>query len=390
MATRTSTPEPLRVLELFSGVGGMHCAIRQTGYPVSSVTAIDINPSANRLYSHNFNTTKLLQLNILGISSSFLKQLQTQLWVMSPPCQPFTRQGKKLDLKDERTSAFTHILKLIRELSCEPNYLPTYILLENVQGFECSEARNELVTTLSETGYTYRELLLTPLQFGVPNSRLRYYLIAKLQPLKFKFDSSCVIREWPIQEITPVTAIFTEYTGIRDIDVDPGEAGSTTISEDKSASPLSCIPLDRFLTHLSPEEKASYLLTAPTLQKYGKVLDIVYTHSVCSCCFTRAYGNYLQGTGSVIQSGLNSKQATDSAYNLYFQAVEQGLPNLEAPLMPLELRFFTPKEIANVMCFPADFSFPSDLSNKQIYKLLGNSVNVLVITNLLSHLLLDQ
>lgn len=112
----TPTTEPLRVLELFSGVGGMHFAIRQTGYPVSSVTAIDINPSANRLYSYNFETTKLLQQNILGISCEFLKQIHAHLWTMSPPCQPFTRQGKKLDLKDERTSAFTHILKLLRYL----------------------------------------------------------------------------------------------------------------------------------------------------------------------------------------------------------------------------------------------------------------------------------
>ena len=231
----SAATEPLRVLELFSGVGGMHCAIRQTGYPVSSVTAVDINPSANRLYSHNFNTTKLLQQNILGISSEFVKQIQAHLWTMSPPCQPFTRQGKKLDLKDERTTAFTHILKLLRyllihqpyliailnsciiifslfcrELSCEAIYLPTYILVENVQGFECSEARTELITTLTETGYTYRELLLSPLQFGVPNSRLRYYLLAKLHPHKFKFDSSCVVREWPIQEITRLTDISTK------------------------------------------------------------------------------------------------------------------------------------------------------------------------------------
>ena len=114
MASREDALAPLRVLELFSGVGGMHCALKQSGYPVASVTAVDINPSANRLYSHNFPTSQLLQMNILGLSSSFLKQLQTKLWMMSPPCQPFTRQGKKLDLKDERTSGFTHILKLLR------------------------------------------------------------------------------------------------------------------------------------------------------------------------------------------------------------------------------------------------------------------------------------
>lgn len=100
---------------------------------------------------------------------------------------------------------------MCRELSCEASYLPTYILVENVQGFECSEARIELITTLKETGYTHRELLVSPLQFGIPNSRLRYYLLAKLLPHKFKFDSSGVGREWPIQEITRLTDISTKH-----------------------------------------------------------------------------------------------------------------------------------------------------------------------------------
>ena len=91
----------------------------------------------------------------------------------------------------------------------------------------------------------------------------------------------------------------------------------------------------------------------------------------------------------MLQTGDSSKEATDSAYQLYFQAVEGGLPSPETALIPLELRFFTPREIANLMCFPHDFKFPSDLADKHIYKLLGNSVNVLVITNLLRHLLLD-
>ena len=132
------------------------------------------------------------------------------------------------------------------------------------------------------------------------------------------------------------------------------------------------------------------MLTPHTLQKYGKVLDIVYEDSRCSCCFTRAYGHYLQGTGSVLQSGLASKVDTALAYELYLNAVEQELPSPEASLMPLELRFFTPREVANIMCFPSEFKFPPDLTDKQLYRLLGNSVNVLVISNLLQHLLLNS
>ena len=46
----------------------------------------------------------------------------------------------------------------------------------------------EFISIHSDTISCFQEFLLTPLQFGIPNSRLRYYLIAKRSPLKFSFD----------------------------------------------------------------------------------------------------------------------------------------------------------------------------------------------------------
>ena len=57
--------------------------------------------------------------------------------------------------------------------------LPSFLLVENVRGFESSETRNIYVEFLTRNNYAYQEYLLTPLQFGIPNSRLRYYCIAK-------------------------------------------------------------------------------------------------------------------------------------------------------------------------------------------------------------------
>ena len=36
----------------------------------------------------------------------------------------------------------------------------------------------------------FQEMLLSPVQFGIPNSRLRYYLLAKLSPRQFPFPTS--------------------------------------------------------------------------------------------------------------------------------------------------------------------------------------------------------
>ena len=50
-------------------------------------------------------------------------------------------------------------------------------------------------------------------------------------------------------------------------------------------------------------------------------------------------------------------------------------------------RYFTTDEVMQFMCFVEKFSFPDKLSIKSRYKLLGNSVNVKVVSILLDYLL---
>uniref|UniRef100_A0A3B3ZXG5 Uncharacterized protein n=1 Tax=Periophthalmus magnuspinnatus TaxID=409849 RepID=A0A3B3ZXG5_9GOBI len=51
--------EPLRVLELYSGIGGMHFALKGCGVPAQVVAAVDINTTANHIYKHNFPSTPM-------------------------------------------------------------------------------------------------------------------------------------------------------------------------------------------------------------------------------------------------------------------------------------------------------------------------------------------
>jgi tRNA (cytosine38-C5)-methyltransferase len=51
------------------------------------------------------------------------------------------------------------------------------------------------------------------------------------------------------------------------------------------------------------------------------------------------------------------------------------------------LRFFSPDEIARLLGFPATFSFPRELARRNAYALLGNSLNVLVVSELVRFML---
>lgn len=51
------------------------------------------------------------------------------------------------------------------------------------------------------------------------------------------------------------------------------------------------------------------------------------------------------------------------------------------------LRYFTPREVANLHSFPTSFAFPEGVSTKQQYALLGNSLSVAVVSDLLTYLM---
>ncbi|CAK9154336.1 unnamed protein product [Ilex paraguariensis] len=55
-------------------------------------------------------------------------------------------------------------------------------------------------------------------------------------------------------------------------------------------------------------------------------------------------------------------------------------------LEELRLRYFTPREVANMHSFPEDFQFPKHISLRQRYALLGNSLSVAVVAPLLQYL----
>lgn len=173
--------ERLRALEFYAGVGGFHYSLLRSEVNAEVSGSFDLNPTANKIYTHNFPNTSHYNRNICGLTASELDNLEPDIIHMSPPCQPFTRQGLRRDKEDRRTDSFFHLMLTISEMRKPPNY----ILMENVQGFESSHTRNEFTQTLERVGYSYQEFLLSPVQFGVPNSRLRYYLLGKKKPLSF-------------------------------------------------------------------------------------------------------------------------------------------------------------------------------------------------------------
>ncbi|KMQ91194.1 trna cytosine-c-methyltransferase-like protein [Lasius niger] len=291
----------MKVLELYSGIGGMHYALRESGVAAEVVAAIDINPVANAVYHHNFPETILINRNIESLNVQELNKLGLNAILMSPPCQPFTRLGLKKDALDNRACSLLHILNLIPELKSL-----RYILLENVKGFEVSQMRDKLLLSQSKH------------------------------------------------------SMLAEKSG-----------------KINTKSGRMCYTLDNILENV---EESKYLLPSKLLQKRAWVLDIRTSENNGSCCFTKGYGHYAEGTGSVY-----CPFADETIKFKYSEAgnQENNSDKQVQLLSDLKLRFFSPKEVCRLMCFPEDFDFPKHITDRQKYRLLGNSINVYVISRLI-------
>jgi tRNA (cytosine38-C5)-methyltransferase len=79
---------------------------------------------------------------------------------------------------------------------------------------------------------------------------------------------------------------------------------------------------------------------------------------------------------------------TKSVFDTFLSAQESGDPGALDILRPLRLRYFTPSELLTLFAFDADsFIWPPHITVKTKYRLIGNSVNVLVVTHLIRYLL---
>jgi site-specific DNA-cytosine methylase len=158
----------LRILELFCGIGGLAEVVAERA---TIVAAVDIDRDALAVHQHNFPHPVCCR-TIESLPVAFFEAHAADMWWLSPPCQPFTRKGRKRDLEDPRCAGLVTVIERIGQLR------PNAVAIENVPEFAGSRAHGLLREALARDGYTIQESSLCPTQLGVPNRRRRFYLVA--------------------------------------------------------------------------------------------------------------------------------------------------------------------------------------------------------------------
>ncbi|MBR1247500.1 DNA cytosine methyltransferase [Bradyrhizobium sp. AUGA SZCCT0169] len=181
-----------RVLDLFSGCGGLSLGLQAAGCSIRA--AVEIDRDAARSHGANFHPCDPRHAKARNITTppeDFAAELglgpvaeAIDIIVGGPPCQAFARVGRpKLREIDEHPQAFRNDprARLYQEyLHYVGAYQPLAVLIENVPDVLNHGGQNiaqEICEVLERKGYVCGYTLLNAAFFGVPQMRERMFLI---------------------------------------------------------------------------------------------------------------------------------------------------------------------------------------------------------------------
>ena len=179
------------MLDLFSGAGGFSLGFELAGCKI--IGAIEHDKWAADTFQRNHIGTKMLLGDIESFDDEYIKQeIPTiDMIIGGPPCQGFSVCLKNAgDPKDPRNSLFTEYVRIAKL------YKPTVLVLENVPNIIKAKTKSgEKVVEIiqrefEQIGYHVYSTVLTASDYGVPQMRQRFILIASKQELKKPFPKA--------------------------------------------------------------------------------------------------------------------------------------------------------------------------------------------------------
>jgi DNA (cytosine-5)-methyltransferase 1 len=173
----------LTCLEICAGAGGQSLGLEDAEF--SHVAAVEIDPDACETLRLNRPQWKVVETDVHNFDGN-PHCGEVDLLAGGVPCPPFSVAGKQLGADDER-DLFPEALRLVRE--CQP----TAVMLENVPGLSQARFagyREQVLRELDNLGYQADWQVLNACEFGVPQLRPRFILVA-MRPEAFTHF------EWP-------------------------------------------------------------------------------------------------------------------------------------------------------------------------------------------------
>lgn len=162
----------MKVIDLFSGCGGLSLGFQQAGYNV--VAAYDNWEPAIAVHRENFDSPIFnVDLSDVDVATHHIGQYHPQMIIGGPPCQDFSSAGKRNEDngRGDLTISYAKIVSCIR---------PEWFVMENVSTITKSTKLEIARILFKEAGYGLTQIVLNAALCGVPQRRKRFIMIGHL------------------------------------------------------------------------------------------------------------------------------------------------------------------------------------------------------------------
>lgn len=216
--TEYTAENPLRLIELFAGIGSQTQALTNIGIAHKVVAISEIDKYAIQSYEAMHG-----KANNLGDIRKIEELPDADLWTYSFPCQDISVAGKGAGIKEGTRSGLLFEVERLLRVASEKGTLPKYLLLENVKNLVSKKFKTDFdkwLDFLAELGYTNYWKVLNAKDYGIPQNRERVFCVSirgEHEPFVFPKPKELTIRLRDMIDETVDERFYLKESTIRSI-----------------------------------------------------------------------------------------------------------------------------------------------------------------------------
>ena len=166
--------DKIKIIELFSGIGGFSKGLEQAGFEIEKHYFSEIDKHAIANYKYNFPNAEYIG-SVVDIRPRDFRGID--IITFGSPCQDFSLAGKRKGLDGERSSLIEYAIRAITDIR------PSVFIWENVKGAFSSNSGADfwaILQAFANIGNYRLEWQLLNTKWFLPQNRERIYLIGHL------------------------------------------------------------------------------------------------------------------------------------------------------------------------------------------------------------------
>lgn len=413
--------KPIRLIELFAGIGSQAKALTNLGVEFEHWRVCEFDKYAvtsyNAVHGTDFKPSDIRELKgeELGITDT---DKYCYILTYSFPCQDLSNAGRGKGM-EKGSGTRSGLLWEVERLLTETKNLPQVLVMENVPQVASQKNIQDFakwIAFLDELGYKSKWAMLNAKDYGIPQNRERCFMVSILGDYYYEFPAKKPLKKrlkdmledsvnerYYLSE-TAVKGCLKPPSIVADSVLAPSrrtEYGSSPKHNNRVVEPL---VWDGFNQRVRAESECVGTITqnvGADLKRNGQgIIEPLekYEPSDKMKAYINSYDDkYKVGDGNLVvnrdvacskttREGSTRADASDYISNEF--GANENIAGKD--VVPYRIRKLTPKECWRLMGFTdedVDSAISAGMSNAQLYKQAGNSIVVQVLEGIFGEML---